>query len=237
MITEVVEHDRLLERAHEIADIVNSNAPLAVRGTRLAIHKTLDLPLHEGEILAETFRERVVRTEDAARGSAGLHREAGTELAVPMRPRGAAVRDHPAGVRPHRPRRHHHAEPARPAELVQPHHVRGDAGRVADRQARRGHQRGGAAGGRHPGVQRRTGHQVRLRSARQRLEPRGSRRAAQPEVAEDVEARGLRRAGHVHRGRAVLRQRSRRRHLLRGRHVLRLPRQRRTGVRTGTRSG
>ena len=68
MITEVVEHDRLLERAHEIADIVNSNAPLAVRGTRLAIHKTLDLPLLEGEILAETFRERVLRTEDAAEG-------------------------------------------------------------------------------------------------------------------------------------------------------------------------
>lgn len=68
MISEVVEHDRLLERAHEIADIVNSNAPLAVRGTRLAIHKTLDLPLHEGEILAETFRERVVRTEDALEG-------------------------------------------------------------------------------------------------------------------------------------------------------------------------
>lgn len=68
MITEVVEHDRLLERAHEIADIVNSNAPLAVRGTRLAIHKTLDLPLHEAEILAETFRERVVRTDDAEEG-------------------------------------------------------------------------------------------------------------------------------------------------------------------------
>jgi enoyl-CoA hydratase/carnithine racemase len=68
MISEVVEHDRLLERAHQLADIVNSNAPLAVRGTRLAIHKTLDLPLLEGEILAETFRERVVRTDDAAEG-------------------------------------------------------------------------------------------------------------------------------------------------------------------------
>jgi enoyl-CoA hydratase/carnithine racemase len=68
MITEVVAHERLLERAHEIADLVNSNAPLAVRGTRLTIHKTLDLPLHEAEILAETFRERVVRTEDALEG-------------------------------------------------------------------------------------------------------------------------------------------------------------------------
>ena len=68
LITEIVEHDKLLERAHELADTVCLNAPLAVRGTRLAIHKTLDLPLHEGEILAETFRERVVRTEDALEG-------------------------------------------------------------------------------------------------------------------------------------------------------------------------
>jgi enoyl-CoA hydratase/carnithine racemase len=68
MVSEVVEHDKLVERAHEIADIVNSNAPLAVRGTRLAIHKTLDLPLNEAEILAEAFRERVVRTDDAQEG-------------------------------------------------------------------------------------------------------------------------------------------------------------------------
>ena len=32
LITEVVEHDQLLTRAREIADMVNRNAPLAVRG-------------------------------------------------------------------------------------------------------------------------------------------------------------------------------------------------------------
>lgn len=68
MITEVVEHDQLLDRAHEIADIVNSNAPLAVRGSRLAIVKGIDLPVHEAEMLAESFRERVTRTEDALEG-------------------------------------------------------------------------------------------------------------------------------------------------------------------------
>lgn len=68
LISEVVEHDNLLDRAHEIADIVNSNAPLAVRGTRLAILKGLNVPLHEAEIMAETFRERVLRTADAAEG-------------------------------------------------------------------------------------------------------------------------------------------------------------------------
>jgi enoyl-CoA hydratase/carnithine racemase len=68
LVSEVVEHDRLLERAREVASIVNRNAPLAVRGTRLAIRKGLDLPLNEAEILAEAFRERVVRTDDAKEG-------------------------------------------------------------------------------------------------------------------------------------------------------------------------
>ncbi len=68
LVSEVVEHDRLLERAREIATIVNRNAPLAVRGTRLAIRRGRDLPLHEAEVMAETFRERVVRTDDAKEG-------------------------------------------------------------------------------------------------------------------------------------------------------------------------
>jgi enoyl-CoA hydratase/carnithine racemase len=68
MISEVVEHDRLMQRAREIAELVNRNAPLAVRGTRLAIRKGIDLPLNEAEILAEAFRERVVRTDDAKEG-------------------------------------------------------------------------------------------------------------------------------------------------------------------------
>jgi enoyl-CoA hydratase/carnithine racemase len=72
LVSEVVEHDRLLERAHEIAGLVNRNAPLAVRGTRLAIKRSLDLPLAEAEILAEAFRERVVRTDDAKEGPAAF---------------------------------------------------------------------------------------------------------------------------------------------------------------------
>ena len=68
LVSEVVEHERLLERAREIAAIVNRNAPLAVRGTRLAIRRGLDLPMYEAEVLAETMRERVVRTDDAKEG-------------------------------------------------------------------------------------------------------------------------------------------------------------------------
>ena len=68
LISEVVPHASLLERAREIAAIVNRNAPLAVRGTRLAIRKGIDLPLHEAEVLGEAMRERVVRTADAKEG-------------------------------------------------------------------------------------------------------------------------------------------------------------------------
>jgi enoyl-CoA hydratase/carnithine racemase len=72
LVSEVVEHDRLMERAREIAALVNRNAPLAVRGTRLAIRRGLDLPMHDAEVMAETFRERVVRTEDAKEGPAAF---------------------------------------------------------------------------------------------------------------------------------------------------------------------
>jgi enoyl-CoA hydratase/carnithine racemase len=72
LVTEVVEHDRLLDRIAEIAAIVNRNAPLAVRGTRLAMRTGIDLPLHEAEILAEAYRERVVRTDDAKEGPAAF---------------------------------------------------------------------------------------------------------------------------------------------------------------------
>lgn len=72
LVSEVVEHDRLMDRAREVVELVNRNAPLAVRGTRLAIRKGLDLPLHEAEILAEAFRERVVRTADAKEGPAAF---------------------------------------------------------------------------------------------------------------------------------------------------------------------
>lgn len=72
LVSEVVEHDHLRARALEIAALVNRNAPLAVRGTRLAIRRGLDLPLHEAEMLAESFRERVVRTDDAKEGPAAF---------------------------------------------------------------------------------------------------------------------------------------------------------------------
>lgn len=72
LVSELVPADLLGARAREIAGIVNSNAPLAVRGTRLAIRKGEGVPLHEAEMLAESFRERVTRTQDALEGPAAF---------------------------------------------------------------------------------------------------------------------------------------------------------------------
>ncbi|ORA18772.1 enoyl-CoA hydratase/isomerase family protein [Mycobacterium asiaticum] len=68
VFTEVVAHDRLMDRAWEIADVVNSNAPLAVRGSRMAVRKGLTLPIYEAELLAENYRMKVALTKDAIEG-------------------------------------------------------------------------------------------------------------------------------------------------------------------------
>ncbi len=67
-ITEIVKPDQLHARARELAETLNKNSPLAVRGTRLAIRKGLGLPLYEAELLAEAFRERVIHTDDYQEG-------------------------------------------------------------------------------------------------------------------------------------------------------------------------
>lgn len=68
LVTEVVPSDSLMDRAWEIADIVNRNAPLAVRGTRMAMRKGYPLPVYEAELLSESYRMRCAMTEDAQEG-------------------------------------------------------------------------------------------------------------------------------------------------------------------------
>jgi enoyl-CoA hydratase/carnithine racemase len=68
LVSELVTTDKLMTRAWEIAEVINRNAPLAVRGTRLAIRKTLSLPTYEAELLAENYRMKVAVTEDAQEG-------------------------------------------------------------------------------------------------------------------------------------------------------------------------
>jgi enoyl-CoA hydratase/carnithine racemase len=72
LITEVTPKEKLMERAWEIAEIINRNAPLAVRGTRLGIRKGLTLPIYEAELLAESYRMRVAQTSDAQEGVAAF---------------------------------------------------------------------------------------------------------------------------------------------------------------------
>lgn len=71
-ITEVVPGDQLMDRAWEVAEIVNRNAPLAVRGTRMAIRKGYSLPIYEAELLAEAYRVRCAQTQDAVEGPAAF---------------------------------------------------------------------------------------------------------------------------------------------------------------------
>lgn len=68
LITEITSKEKLMERAWEIADTVNKNAPLAVRGTRMAIRKGQSLPIYEAELLAESYRMRCAQTQDAVEG-------------------------------------------------------------------------------------------------------------------------------------------------------------------------
>jgi enoyl-CoA hydratase/carnithine racemase len=72
LVTEVVAGDKLMDRAWEIAEIVNRNAPLAVRGTRLGLRKGYSLPIYEAELLAESYRMRVAQTKDAQEGPAAF---------------------------------------------------------------------------------------------------------------------------------------------------------------------
>jgi enoyl-CoA hydratase/carnithine racemase len=68
LVTEIVKHDELMDRAWQLAELVNSNAPLAVRGSRMSIRKGLALPIYEAELLAENYRMKVALTKDALEG-------------------------------------------------------------------------------------------------------------------------------------------------------------------------
>jgi len=68
LVTEVVPHETLMDRAWEIAETLNRNAPLAVRATRMAVRKGLTLPIYEAELLSENYRMKVALTQDAVEG-------------------------------------------------------------------------------------------------------------------------------------------------------------------------
>ncbi|HSV07962.1 MAG TPA: enoyl-CoA hydratase/isomerase family protein [Candidatus Binatus sp.] len=68
LVTEVVPHDKLMERARELAAMLLTNAPLAVWGTKMAILQGLGLPIAQAEEIAAGYLEVVEQSEDHAEG-------------------------------------------------------------------------------------------------------------------------------------------------------------------------
>jgi enoyl-CoA hydratase/carnithine racemase len=68
LVTEVVPHARLMERARELAAQICSNAPLAVWGTKMGILQGLGLPIAQAEEIAAGYLEVVEQSEDHAEG-------------------------------------------------------------------------------------------------------------------------------------------------------------------------
>jgi enoyl-CoA hydratase/carnithine racemase len=68
LVTEVVPHDKLMDRARELAALVCSNAPLAVWGTKMGIVQGLGLPIGQAEEIAAGYLEVVEQSEDHAEG-------------------------------------------------------------------------------------------------------------------------------------------------------------------------
>jgi len=68
LVTEVVPHDKLMERAHELARMLLKNAPLAVWGTKMGILRGLGLPAEQADEIAAGYLTVVERSEDHAEG-------------------------------------------------------------------------------------------------------------------------------------------------------------------------
>ena len=68
LVTEVVPHDQLMIRARELADMLLTNAPLAVWGTKMGILQGLGLPIPQAEQIAAGYLEIVEQTEDHDEG-------------------------------------------------------------------------------------------------------------------------------------------------------------------------
>lgn len=68
LVSKVVPADRLLRKAHELAEIIASRAPLAIRATKQLFYTSLNMPLHQ----ALTFYSPVTRlnslSEDTKEG-------------------------------------------------------------------------------------------------------------------------------------------------------------------------
>jgi len=68
LVTEVVAHDELMDRARELAEILLKNAPMALWGTKLGIQQGLGLPVAQAEDIAAGYLEVVEQSEDHEEG-------------------------------------------------------------------------------------------------------------------------------------------------------------------------
>src|SRR6185295_13893200 len=68
LVTEVVPHEKLMDRARELAAMLLKNAPLAVWGTKMGILQGLGLPIAQAEEIAAGYLEIVEQSEDHGEG-------------------------------------------------------------------------------------------------------------------------------------------------------------------------
>lgn len=68
LVSQVVPLSQLMTTAMEIAEKMVKNGPLAVRGTKLGMWRSLDKPLDEAELIGNFFLKQVERSEDHAEG-------------------------------------------------------------------------------------------------------------------------------------------------------------------------
>ena len=68
LVTEVVPHDQLLDRANELAQMLCKNAPFAMFGTKMGVLRGLGLPIEQAEEIAAGYLEVVEQSEDFKEG-------------------------------------------------------------------------------------------------------------------------------------------------------------------------
>jgi enoyl-CoA hydratase/carnithine racemase len=68
LVTEVVPHETLMDRARELAAMICENAPIAVWGTKMGILQGLGLPIAQAEEIAAGYLEVNEQTEDYHEG-------------------------------------------------------------------------------------------------------------------------------------------------------------------------
>lgn len=68
LVTEVVPHEKLMDRARELAEMILTNSPLAVWGTKMGILQGLGLPIPQAEEIATHYLEIVEQSDDHKEG-------------------------------------------------------------------------------------------------------------------------------------------------------------------------